>query len=280
MIRLLSMVLVAAVLLLPFPAPAAAQSEAPSDGERGNNGSKERLPGKGEPSKELPFIEIDPEAGHADIEAEVVLRKGMLELIATTEGGKEHEAVFGVKAQPRDIHFALLLLGLEPGRPGRFEYANEKGDKLVKVPPRGDRVRITVRYEDGDGKQVERPAGAFARHKETGDPLGARRYIFAGSRIIQPEDAPRMDQPYYAADASGNVITLVTFPDELLTLPEAASEANERVDWEAHTARIPETGTPVTLRLTPADRKDPQGTRKSGDASGSAPSTKREDASH
>jgi hypothetical protein len=79
--------------------------------------------------------------------------------------------------------------------------------------------------------------------------MGRTRFVFAGSRIEKRGDDP---EPTYLADSSGDVVSLVSFNDELLALPTAASNANEKLVWEANTPRIPPVGTKVILRIRPA----------------------------
>lgn len=197
----------------------------------------------------LPFIEISREKRHVDVEGEVCLREGMLELVATIRGGKEHESVFRIDARPRHLHFALLTLGLEPGQPGRWRYEN---DKPEPIDPTGDPVRITVRYENADEERVEHPISRFVRDRDSGDAMDETRFVFAGSRIKKGMEG----ETTYMADSSGDVVSLVSFNDELLALPTAASNANEKLVWEANTPAIPPAGTAVILRIRPAEPPD------------------------
>jgi hypothetical protein len=180
---------------------------------------------------------------YLDVDATVCLTEGPLELLATVPAGKEHESVFVMKARAPHVHAYLLALGIKEGRPGKWTYEN----KVPKpIDPTGDHVLITVLYQK-DGKTVERPIGDFARDRKTGKTLSPSEFVFAGSQISRPKD----EQPFYAAEVSGDVLALVSFDDEMLAYPKAASSSNDELEWEANTKEIPPVGTAVKLRMRP-----------------------------
>jgi hypothetical protein len=196
----------------------------------------------------LPHLTVNVEKRFVDVDGVICLTEGPLELIATVPASKEHEAIVSSKARPKNIHLALLMLGLEPGSPGAWEY---KQDKVIAHDPTGARVRITLLYEK-DGKQVERPINELVRDAKTKKTMQTDEFVFAGSRIAKPAQG----DPFYAADASGDVVTLVSFPEELMALPTAASNSNENLIWEANTSELPEVGTAVTMRIYAVDKKE------------------------
>jgi hypothetical protein len=106
-------------------------------------------------------------------------------------------------------------------------------------------------WTDADQKVREVPIGSFARHNETGKLLGERPFVFAGSRIIEGVDGK---PPTYAADATGDVVTVVSFEDEMVALPKAASNDNDALNWVVNTEATPEVGTPVKIRFRPAPK--------------------------
>lgn len=191
---------------------------------------------------DLKFIDLNREQQYVDVEAEICLTEGMLELAATIAHGKEHESVVAVKARPQHIHLALLMLGLEPGKPGSWELND--GDPKP-IPAEGDPVRVSLILENEEGEREERPITDFIRQSGTDEQLPGDVFLFAGSRIIDPPE----DDPYYLADVTGEVIALVSFDGELLAWPKPASQANEQLIWQIDEEHIPELGTEVTLRL-------------------------------
>ena len=65
-----------------------------------------------------PKIRCDAARGIVEFEAVSVLKTGFLEQYVCTVGTREHEALFAFEGKASDVHAALLLAGLEPGRPG------------------------------------------------------------------------------------------------------------------------------------------------------------------
>ena len=186
----------------------------------------------------LPGVTIDRENKTVDLDAKVVLREGWLELVACPVGSKEHESVFAVTARPGHVHLALLQIGLQPGKPGGWR---PEGDTFVGIPPQGDRVRVSVLV-----KGKETPLSLYIRHSTTDEPLNNDEFVFAGSLVDETQGGRT-----YEADQSGNLITLVTFPDDVMTWPQPASEANDKLFWVANTKAIPPVNTPVKIRLRP-----------------------------
>ncbi|MBI1367775.1 MAG: hypothetical protein GC162_03885 [Planctomycetes bacterium] len=189
----------------------------------------------------MPFVDVNLKEGYVDVAGSVCLREGPLELFATVASGKEHESIITIKARPQNVHFALLMLGAKPGSPGSWEY---KDNKPIPHDPKGDHLKLTLLY-DKDGKKVERPINEFVRDMKTRKTLASNVFVFAGSRMTKDENGKES----YAADSTGDVVTLVSFYEEMIAQPKAASNSNEQLEWEANTPEIPEVGTPVTLRI-------------------------------
>lgn len=239
--KLHTAILLAAMSLMAIAAdsPAPGTSEAPKQAE---------VPGSIGPDgkTKLPYVHIDLEKKTIDLDGEICLVEGVLELIATVAAGKEHEAIVRVKARPRNVHLALLMLGLKPGSPGKWDYDN---GKPRPTDPTGDGVAISVVYQ-AEGKTIEKPVHQMFKDHKTGKHPGNNIFLFAGSSIARPEG----EDPFYSADATGDVVTLVSFQEELLAWPKAASNSNDQLEWVADTAAIPKLGTPVKLRLKPAGK--------------------------
>ncbi|MDH3584492.1 MAG: YdjY domain-containing protein [Phycisphaerae bacterium] len=195
------------------------------------------------PRVQLPGLHVNAEKGYVDVDGSICLTEGVLELIATHRGGKTHEAIFALDARPQHLHLALLMLGLKPGKPGRWK---QVGDRIVPIDPTGAAVKLSVRFKQGD-KTIERPVHEMVRNANTRKTLPAGHFVFAGSEVVEPEQG----KPYYAADESGDVIAMVSFGDEVLASPKAASADNDALAWEANTARVPPLGTVIQLRIRP-----------------------------
>lgn len=172
-----------------------------------------------------------------------------LELIACTPDTREHESLVVTSAKPSHIHAALLLIGLEPGKPGAWTTRNREA---VLTPPTGDEVRVEFVTLDDEGKEHVSPAASWVRHAQTNDPLPDRLFLFAGSRIVQ-----RPAGEIYDADMSGTLIGLATFGTETLALPTVFSPeaAVDEPVWIADPENTPPRGTSVRVRLTPANKQ-------------------------
>jgi hypothetical protein len=178
------------------------------------------------------------------VQAHVCLRQGSLEHLLCRRRTKEHEAILAADIDAAHLHTALLLAGAEAGRPVTFE--------PKEIPPSGTTVKITLVYNDKDGKEVKVPAQQWVRHATTKKNLGTD-WVFVGSGFIQnPSDPAR---PYYLAN-DGDVICVANFEAAVLDLPIWSPASGEN-DYEAHTERIPPEGTPVQviLEVVPPKKK-------------------------
>lgn len=205
----------------------------------------------------LPGMQINVEEQCLDVEAEVCLIEGYLELVACTAQTKEHESIIAVKAKAAHIHAGLLLLGATPGNPAMRKPIDEEMTRWREYPPRGGLIRVSLLVPGEDGQIEEHPISRFIRRSvdeympgaedEEPEPFPTDNFLFTGSHLFRPEEGP----PRYLADDSGNLISLATFGDETLALPGVHSEANGALVWEVDSTRLPAMGSKITLRLTP-----------------------------
>ena len=213
----------------------------------------------------LPGIEIDAEQGLVDVEATVSLTEGLLELVACTEGTKEHEAIVRINALPIHVHTALLLVGARNGSPAMREPINEEKTRWMHLRPNGDPIRVSLVTKDAEGKPVERPISDFIKRSE-GDPYMQEMgyvtdseedeakekfpdvFLFTGSHLVGDK---AKEGRQYLADQSGHVITISTFGDELLGLADIQSRDNGELIWEVDPTHLPPLDTTVILRLRP-----------------------------
>ncbi|MBI1371840.1 MAG: hypothetical protein GC159_03650 [Phycisphaera sp.] len=193
----------------------------------------------------LPWVHVDMANKVIDVDGTICLTEGQLELFATVLAGKEHEAVCTIKARPQNVHIAMLMIGLKSGQPSDW-HVDDEGNPHSRDAT-GDKVHLSIVYEQ-DGKTIEKPIGECARHIDTKTPMSGSVFVFAGSIVVKPKKG----DPYYAADATGDVVSLVSFEDEMLAMPKAASKNNDALKWEANTEALPKLGTPIKLRIRPA----------------------------
>ena len=224
---------------------------------------------KGEPVPELKFpgLTINARERCLDVDGTICLSEGALELIACNVGGKVHESIVAVEARPSHIHTALLLLGAKSGSPAMRRAANEEQTRWVDIPPTGDLIDVFLEFNNAEGKAVERPISDFIRRRN-GETVDRKKsgpeankvqsiphaFIFAGSHLKADGDGPRG----YLADISGHVISMSTFGDELLCLPEVHSHQQGALTWEIDPTHLPKKGTAVTMRLRLKKSPEPE----------------------
>src|SRR5262249_11037911 len=136
-----------------------------------------------------------------------------LEVCVCIPDSKEHETLVMTKAVPSNVHAALLLAGLQPGKPGQWDWS---GEKLKAIPPTGDPVTVTVSYTK-DGKTIEAPITDWVITTQTQRTMtqtaaaDSDHFVFAGSTIFK-----RKDREYYTADYDGTLVGLTTFGGETI----------------------------------------------------------------
>lgn len=195
---------------------------------------------------QLGAIAVDRTAGSVRVPGVVALREGWLEQAVCQQGTRDHESLVTVSMPPSSIHAALLLAGLQPGRPGHWRVRDD--GSLELVPPTGDAVLIDVEWHDASGALQLAPLVDWIK---TGGSATPGSFVFAGSIMRDRAAVP------YAADQSGSVVGLVTFGDEpvasVAVVPDRADIAEPSL--MAWTERMPPEGTTVTIvirRAAPA----------------------------
>ena len=205
-----------------------------------------------------PLVRVDRAARTVEFDAVAVLDVGFLEQLVCTVGTREHESIFAFEGRPSEVHAALLLVGAEPGRPGRWrEVPSADGPATIEaVPPEGTELALEVQLPDG----AVRPIEWFVRASPISHATNAAppsRFVFAGSRFLRNQ---RTQEERYAADGSGSLVGLVTFGDETIgaieVIPDSAQAATPV--WEVFSERVPALGTRVKIRARPSARAEPR----------------------
>ena len=102
-------------------------------------------------------VVVDQGAREVRVPAVVAIDVGWLEQVVCTQGTREHESLLMVDVPPSEVHAALMLIGLEPGRPGTWVFEeNESGTpRLRRIAPEGDLVEVRVAHRNQEGVLVE-----------------------------------------------------------------------------------------------------------------------------
>ncbi|MCA9293075.1 MAG: hypothetical protein KDA20_04600 [Phycisphaerales bacterium] len=201
----------------------------------------------------FPHLTIDPEHRFIEFEGLVPIDahdpdapRVYLEQVVCGRDSKEHESLVVSDAKASHIHAALLLFGLEPGKPATFE-ADDSERGWKSNPPEGPQVDIEFRWSDDAGAEhTAHPSEWIVGLK--GEAFDEGHWVFAGSRFVT-----RGGEERYDADYAGTIVGLVTFGSEVLAWPTVMHNeaAREEPEWIARNDAVPKRGTKVTVRLTP-----------------------------
>ena len=190
---------------------------------------------------------IDRAAREVVVDAEVACNRGWLEQAVCRAGTREHESLLVIDVPPSRVHAGLLLIGLQPGTPGTWKPGPD-GTTVVRTPPEGEAIEAWV---ESGGKRT--PLSAWITDPVRGRAFPEHPWVFAGSRTrARPSEKGGGTQ--YVAEATGSVVGIVTFGDEVVAFREVISDRvdTDAPEWQAATERMPEPGTPVKLVLRPA----------------------------
>ncbi|HZW09034.1 MAG TPA: YdjY domain-containing protein [Phycisphaerales bacterium] len=207
-------------------------------------------------------VRADPEMGIVEFDGFVAIDchhpetpDVYLEVICCTRDTREHEALVVTDVAPSLVHAALLAAGAEPGAPGAWR---EQDGSLRPVPPRGDRVRITLLTRGEGGIETEHDPASWVRAADSERTLRSAApdaaWVFAGSRLRE-----RGGRTVYDADGTGQLIGLHTFGSETLawTRVESPDSWIDEPRWLARNEAVPAFGTPVRVRLSVERRPSP-----------------------
>lgn len=185
----------------------------------------------------MPGVRIDWAARQVEVDAQVVLREGMLELVACSPGTREHESILQIHARPLHVYQALGLLGLESGQPPHWDPQTNQ-----PRPASGPPLSVHVRYEHEGESRVD-DINAWLWDAQANQPAAPLAWVFGGS-IFNEEGR-------FAADLEGTVLCVVDFDSALISLTQSYSSANTQLWLTPNPDRVPPLGTAVVLIVKP-----------------------------
>ncbi|MBN8460551.1 MAG: hypothetical protein J0M04_22195 [Verrucomicrobia bacterium] len=182
-------------------------------------------------------VEIHKDTRSVTFPATMNQREGVVEYAVVTRTGKTHESLFTTAAAPKDVHLALLLLGVKP------QPCPAEPTQGAEVPAAAA-AKITVEWDQNGSGQTHnlselvgvRPDGASAPPK----PLDIRLWQCTGSKF---------NRAGFAAELEGSIISLIT--DDLALINNPASDRANDDSHFPNTASLPPVGTTVTIRISP-----------------------------
>lgn len=212
------------------------------------------------PKEVFPGVFLDESNGTIELTGRIpIINKApdntvvFLEQLVCTPDTKEHEVLVVVNARASHVHAALLLLGLEPGKPAEWR---PEGENLVPVPPKGPELEIEFLYKDEQGvEHAATPSDWVINFKNRDEHLPERNPVFAGSAMRKLPDG----RERYRADSEGTLIGLATFGTEVIAWPEVFSHESSRhePEWIAN-PEMPPLNTQVRVRVRPVEPKPRQ----------------------
>ncbi|MCE0523989.1 MAG: YdjY domain-containing protein [Methylacidiphilales bacterium] len=191
-------------------------------------------------------IRLDKKNHRISFPGKVSFRDGLLEYLLVNEKGKAYESLLKTAVQPRDIHVALLLIGLKDNAkansdaaapPSAITQAYLQSAPKLKGPP----VLLSVSWTQ-DGKQEEAPLEDWVLNLQTKQHMSTGPWTYNGSMV---EDG------VFLADQELSIVAVVTDPTALVNNTRTGYD-NEDI-WQAREAVVPPEDTPVEISITLAE---------------------------
>lgn len=187
----------------------------------------------------LPHIQVDVQHKRVRVECQAVNADAPLEFVVCLAGTKEYESLLKTRAKPSHLHLGLLMAGLTPGKPVRFD---EKQNKVLA--PEGTALKLTCEFQF-KGKTVAIPASRLMCNQKTREEMPDSSWVFAGSQLTE-------DGAYFA-DISGEIVSVVNFAHTVIDVPSLRSDKNESLEWVPNMALAPERNATVWLVIEPVE---------------------------
>ena len=198
------------------------------------------------PDKPNPLVVMDGQKKTVTVPCAIAPRKlpnlneiYPIEVIAcypAPHGQKAHETVLTFKdIKPSDVHRALELLGLKPGKPARGEDQKAEGPEL----------KLYLEFTGADGKTLRVDMAKTMVFRDTGKPIPELKWHFTGSSVKQPD--PEKEDRVYAADLTGTLITLLPVTDETVIQSHLTLKDETMFKLETDKKLLPKEGTAAKL---------------------------------
>ncbi len=176
------------------------------------------------------FIEID---------AQVSLNRGLIELFACTPSGKAYESVMVLGCKPTHLMTGLILLRQKRGGGGQFQ-----GDS---TKPKGSKLFLIASWTDPKTQKLRRYfAEDLVWNQRANRSMKRTGWIFIGSRFLKNHNTGK---EIFMASYTGTVIVTYHDPNAILDTP-SDSGADDTTFYANHLL-LPPRGTKLKLRIYP-----------------------------
>jgi hypothetical protein len=165
---------------------------------------------------------------------------GEMEYLLVQEGGKTHESLLVTKAQPFQIHIAMLLLGVKippQAAVGPPPDAIDVNYLKTAPKPKGGNVLIFVRWTE-DGKTIAVHAEDMMFDDAAKKPMTRGPWVYNGSML---------SQGVFLAQQDRSIASLVIDPSALINNERPDSD-NDQI-WSIAAEKTPKAGTPVQISI-------------------------------
>ncbi len=188
-------------------------------------------------------ITLDQRSREIRLPTQVNMADGQIEYLIVMPQGKTHESLLTTTISPIHLNLAFTLLRY-PASPELFYLLDANHSMTTTHPPVAAAVRADARIDidvewDQQGTTRRIPVNEWIQHVVTTHSMPAGPWLYTGSDI---HDAP------YLPETSGDIAAIMNDPGALINFP--GSDNGDNV-WYAFPKRIPPTGTPVTLIISP-----------------------------
>lgn len=189
-------------------------------------------------------VRLDKNTNTVTIPAKVNMVDGLVEYYCVTPQGSTHESVLVSEAGPQNVHVAMLLLGAKGAAPkeGTQTPGQIDAEFLAKLPKLvGDRVHLTVKWKDKDGKEQTTPAERWVMQREVKKNKPAKETTMKDGPWLY--NGSFLHEGRFVAEGQGIYVAINTMPSALINNPRPG--ANDDKLWFANTNLLPPVGTPV-----------------------------------
>jgi hypothetical protein len=199
---------------------------------------------------EIGQLRLDQNARTVTFPGILNMNDGNLEYLLVNNQGSTHESLLESDVPPKDVHFAMLLLGAKgSGDQGGDAPPPQIDAKYLKTAPKlkGDEISITVRWKD-NGVEKTTAVEDWIINTDTKKVMTRGPWTYNGSMF---------NAGHFLAQLEGAFAAIVTYPAALINNPRKGND-NDQI-WIVNTKAVPAVNTPVDIVLTllPADSKSP-----------------------